>query len=115
MTREGLTSYLEWAFTQKGLQDRLPEARYVIEKESSWLWYAQNSKSKGLLAFTPGTWYDFCTEFGIYEDMNPHEQIDCMAKMWAKGLEYRWDTYCNAYRDSKCIELRGLYPGFLNK
>lgn len=73
-----------------------------------------NGISIGVAQFTAPTWFDYCRGFGKYEDRNPIAQLNCMGYMWSIGLEYRWDAYCNLYYDTKCIEIRGLYPGFLN-
>ncbi len=111
VTENDEKDYLELLFQKYGLQDRLPEAIYTIQNESSWLWYADNGVSRGLGAFTKDTWVENCS--GSYEAMNPQDQLNCFAKLWAKGEWGRWDSWCLKYEvnDWRC-ESRGLYKKY---
>lgn len=107
VNREGLKSLLEVVFTRYGMKEKIPEAEYTIEHESSWIWNNGNGISIGLAAFTRATWKENCV--GEYEDMNPLDQLSCFTKLWAKGEQWRWDTWCGKYgaENKHCI-MRGF-------
>lgn len=110
ISREALSSYLEASFTKYGMEDRIPEAKKTIDGESSWVWYARNKLSAGIVAYTPSTWEAYCKQYGKYEDLNPLMQLACFSKMWSMGLDYHWDAYCLHYWDEDCIKYRNLHP-----
>lgn len=103
VSREDLKGLLKTQFTSYGIADRIPEAEYTVEHESSWIWNNGNGKSMGLAAFTRGTWNENC--HGKYDDMNPLWQLQCMAKLWARGEDWRWDVWCMKYgrNNAHCI------------
>lgn len=84
---------------------------YTVDNESSFNPYAVEPTKRlsiGISQYTIGTWLEFCSTKDDRTD--PYKSLECMAKMWSMGLEYRWDAYCLRYYDIKCIELRGIYP-----
>lgn len=84
---------------------------YTIQHESSYNRYAKspNGLCYGLGQYLLDTWIKNCSSTD--ERDNPVKTIQCMGKMWNKGLEYQWDAYCCHYEDAKCREKRNLYPG----
>ncbi len=106
-SEKALRRYLQDTFAEYGLTEKLPEAKYTIFKESSWIWNVDNGVSKGLTQFTLSTWIDNCTLKD--ERDNPYKSIDCMAKLWARGEQGRWDAWCVAFpNDDWRCESRGL-------
>ncbi len=81
------------------------ELMYTIEHESSWDVSAYNKGdekyvkggSKGILEYTIPTWNGNCLEFAKTRDESPIAQIKCSAKMFSKGQEYNWSTWCHKY------------------
>ena len=87
---------------------------YTIQNESAYNPDPPgNILCRGISQYTLDTWLGNCSKTD--ERLDPYKSIECMGKMWAKGQEYRWDTYCDKWYDEKCVKLRHLYPGFLNK
>lgn len=89
VTKQDLMGMLEQEFTTYGLEDQIPLAKRVIECESGWNIHADNGISFGVAQFTQATWKDF----GSGDIFNPIMQFHTMARMWAKGLQKRWDCY----------------------
>jgi hypothetical protein len=67
-----------------------------------------NLLCRGISQYTLDTWLGNCSS--IDERLDPYKSIECMAKQWVRGEQYRWDCYCFLYYDEKCIFKRGLYP-----
>ena len=85
----------------------------VIQQESGYNPLAGfENGSYGIAQIMPTSWPMCGWETDKRSD--PYSSLDCMAEQWYKGNEYLWDVYCNIYYDEKCINLRGLFVGFLN-
>ncbi len=113
ISRETLIGQLEYEFHKLDLDDQIPAAIFTLNGESSFNWNTSNGISAGLAAFTPPTWNEQCRQFGRYEELNPLKHIQCMALLWNRGEQGRWDVWCtskyNINNDWRCSS-RGLYP-----
>lgn len=81
---------------------------YTIQNESGYYTEADNGLCVGVAQYTLDTWLGNCSN--VDDRTDDRKAIECMAKMWVRGEQYRWDAYCFKYPDKKCIELRHLYP-----
>lgn len=81
----------------------------TIDGESSFLVDPpHNNDSRGIAQYTLDTWLGNCSKTD--ERLDAVKSLNCMAIMWSKGQQYRWDAYCLRYLDEKCVKLRGIYP-----
>jgi hypothetical protein len=83
---------------------------YTLQNESGYNPEARNFNGSciGTSQYLLSTWLSMCSD--IDDRTDGFKAIDCMGKMWSRGLEYHWDSYCFKYYDEKCITLRHLYP-----
>lgn len=90
-SREVLKRFLRARLISYGIEDQYNTVEAVVFCESSWrVDPPHNGISWGIAQFTPPTWKDF----GYGDIMNPYNQLDTMAKMWANPkLRNRWDCH----------------------
>lgn len=91
LTKNDIKEMVKNQFTLYGIEDQIPRALEVLQCEGGFNVdpLPHNGISWGVAQFTPPTWEDF----GHGDIMNPYWQIKTMAKMWAMGLQNRWDCF----------------------
>jgi hypothetical protein len=107
-TKEGLRVFAKEIAILYGLD--WEKFDYTIQNESDYNSEARNSDGSciGAGQFLLDTWLGNCSKTD--ERTDGYKAIECMGKMWSKGMEFHWDAYCFKYPDTKCAEIRHLYP-----